>query len=830
VNQAALNILKYFPAPNQISAGSAPWQNNYFAQLSVPSIYKNFLVKLDHNLSQKDRLSARWGWWNQFQTTNSNGFPTDNPAVYGQFPNGQKFQTFMGEWIHTFSAHAILDFKASVNMDEAENKIGPAFNQGSLGFPSASGGVSQQSLLGIFPQVCLSSFVQMGGSGYNCGSGTNGTSINIHNQLSLLPTFTFVHGPHDIHIGLDNREYQISTKQASGGLAITSNQQWTQASNANTADATSGLSVASFMLDKGYLSGGNVTQPAQQFESYHYWGVFFQDNYKVRSNLTFNMGLRYDFPNQAVERHNRYTCGFNPTVLNPVSAAAVANGYPYGQISGGVPFCGVNGTPRTQIPRAWYLFEPRFGFSYSLNTKTVIKGGIGGAYNWAAYTGAQTGFSATTGITASPTTLYTTPTSTLANLFPDGYVSAPGSSLVALAGVGGGISYFNPATRFGETWNYSLGVQRQLTQGDVLDVSYEGKSFTKGPTTDAMNRPGAGWYSQCNAETGGNPALCTATNTTNPFLGVNGFQGTSFYTVPKLQGEQLSLPFPQYTTVAQSGAENLNGLWLNSLQVTETHRFANSLTSTVTYAYSRIMDNNGWLDFTYRVPARIQDSNDLNHRIALTAVYKLPFGRGHTLLGNANRLMDAVIGGWNVGALYLYESGRPWQPQCGGGQHNGLGGSTGCFETPFGVGPIKTPRTVSGSGPSVIRGASPCVADRNATTGAVVTRAYAAALGCTAANTPVVYKALYAPVQQIVSTGIRLGATSEFDANLQKSFSVYERYRLILKIDAFNALNHAVWNNAYRTNGDATFGTIQKGVDAQGNQPRNVQISATVRF
>ena len=820
VNQTALNILKYFPAPNQTSAGSAPWQNNYFALLSVPSIYRNFMIKLDHNLSQKDRLSARWGWWQQFQTTNSNGFPTDNPAVYGQFPNGQKFQTFMGEWIHTFSAHAIFDFKASINMDEAENKAsaGP-FSQGSLGLPSAAGGVTQQSLLNVFPQIGLTGFAQMG---------STGTSINIHNQLSLLPTFTFVHGPHDIHIGLDNREYQISIKLASGGLTISGNQQWTQASNANTADAASGLSIASLMLDKGYLSGGNVTQPAQQFESYHYWGVFFQDNYKVRSNLTLNLGLRYDFPNQAVERHNRYTCGFNPTVLSPVSAAAIANGYPSGQISGGVTFCGANGTPRTQITRAWYLFEPRFGFSYALDPKTQIKGGIGGTYNWAAYTGAQTGFSATTGITASPTTLYTTPTSTLANMFPGGYVSAPGASLGALAGVGGGISYYNPATRFGETWNYSLGVQRQLTRGDILDVSYEGKNFTKGPTGDAMNRPSAGWYSQCNAETGGNPALCTASNATNPFLGVNGFQGTSFYTSAKIQGQQLALPFPQYTTVGQNGAENLNGLWLNSLQVTENHRFSNSLTSSITYAYSRIMDNNGWLDYTYRILARIQDANDLNHRISFTSVYKFPFGRGQALLGNSNRFVDAIVGGWNLGALYLYESGRPWQPQCGTGQHNGLGGSTSCFETPFGLDPIKTPRTVSGGGPSVIRGASPCVGDRNATTGAIVIRAAAAASGCTQAN--VVYKALYAPVQQIVSTGIRLGATSEFDANLQKSFSVYERYRVIFKIDAFNALNHAVWNNSYRTNNDTTFGTIQKGPDAQGNQPRQVQLSATVRF
>jgi hypothetical protein len=819
VNQTALNILRYFPAPNQISAGSAPWQNNYFAELSVPSIYKNFMIKLDHNLSEKDRISARWGWWNQFQTTNSNGFPVGNPAEYGQLPNGQKFQTYFGEWVHTFNPHAIFDLKTSLEMDEAENVAAQAYNPTSLGLPNVSGGVTQQGLLDFFPQITLSGFAQMG---------STGTTLAVHNTFSVLPSFTLSHGPHDIHIGLDNREIQISTKQAAGGLSIASSQQWTQASNANTADVASGLSIASFMLDSGYLSGGSLVQPAQAFETYHYWGVFFEDNYKVMPKLVLNLGLRYDFPNQAVDRHNRYTNGLNMTAVNPVSAGAVANGYSNGDINGGLTFSGVNGTPRTQVPRAWYLFEPRFGFSYEVGSKTVIRGGIGGVYNWAAYTGAQTGFSATTSITASPTTLYTTPTSTLSNLFPAGYVPAPGASLGYLAGVGGGISFYNPALRFGETWGYSLGAQRQLTRGDVLDVSYVGKNFTKGPTSDAINRPSAGWYAQCNVETGGNPALCTASNAKNPFVGVNGFQGTSFYTTAKIQGEQLNLPFPQYTTVSESGLENFNGLWLNSLQVSETHRFANSLTSTVTYAYSRIMDNNGWLDYTYRILNRIEDSNDLNHRITFTGVYKLPLGSGHTLLGNANRLVDAVVEGWNVGALFLYESGRPWQPQCGTGQANGLGGSTSCIETPYGIGPIKTRRTVSGSNPSIIRGAVPCVGDRNPTTGAIVLRTGAIQYGCTQAD--IVYKALYAPTQNIVSTGIRLGATSEFDANLSKRFTILENYSLTLKIDAFNVLNHAVWNNSYQTTNDINFGALLKGPTAQGNNPRQVQLSATVHF
>ena len=244
------------------------------------------------------------------------------------------------------------------------------------------------------------------------------------------------------------------------------------------------------------------------------------------------------------------------------------------------------------------------------------------------------------------------------------------------------------------------------------------------------------------------------------------------------------------------------------------------------------MDNNGWLDYVYRVLERSQDSNDLNHRITFTGVYQLPVGRGRYLLGNANRFVDTLIGGWKVGALYLYESGRPWQPNitgtCGAGQHNGLGGTTGCFETPYGINPIKTPRhTVAGT-PSVIRGATPCVGDRNPTTGAIMLRAGAIAYGCTRAN--IVYKALYAPVQNIVSMGIRLGATSEFDANLSKAFPIVESYSFILKVDAFNALNHAVWNNNYQTTNDINFGALLKGPTAQGNNPRQVQLSATLRW
>src|ERR1017187_7989601 len=207
--------------------------------------------------------------------------------------------------------------------------------------------------------------------------GSTGSGYSIHNQLSLLPSFTYVHGAHNIHTGLDNREYQISTKQGSGGLSISSSNNWTQAANNNTSDANSGLSVASFLLDNGYVTGGSVAQPAQVFESYHYYGAFIQDNYKAAKNLTLNIGLRYDFPSQAVDRYDRYTNTFLPGVTNPVSSYAASHGYAGGAVNGVLTFSGANAGSRIQIPRAWYMFEPRFGAAYQLDKNTVLRGGFG---------------------------------------------------------------------------------------------------------------------------------------------------------------------------------------------------------------------------------------------------------------------------------------------------------------------------------------------------------------------------------------------------------------------------------------------------------------------
>ena len=129
-----------------------------------------------------------------------------------------------------------------------------------------------------------------------------------------------------------------------------------------------------------------------------------------------------------------------------------------------------------------------------------------------------------------------------------------------------------------------------------------------------------------------------------------------------------------------------------------------------------------------------------------------------------------------------------------------------------------------------LRGATPCVADTNQTTGAIVNTTGYTDYGCSGAPN-VIYKAAYAPAQNLVSSGIRLGANSEWDANLEKTFSIAENYGLTLKIDAFNVGNHPVWSNSYSTTQtDGTWGSITPGQTGHANNPRYLQLSATVHW
>jgi hypothetical protein len=146
-------------------------------------------------------------------------------------------------------------------------------------------------------------------------------------------------------------------------------------------------------------------------------------------------------------------------------------------------------------------------------------------------------------------------------------------------------------------------------------------------------------------------------------VGINGFQGTSYYTSTTINQLNFTRPFPEFTDITEYQLNDYH-TWYNSLQLTAMHRWTNSLTLHGTWTWSKLMDSGGWTDEIYRVPYRSIDANDYTHRITLSGVYLLPVGRGRSLLSNTNRLVDGVLGGWSAWWMGAWKSlhlpdGRP---------------------------------------------------------------------------------------------------------------------------------------------------------------------------
>jgi len=197
-----------------------------------------------------------------------------------------------------------------------------------------------------------------------------------------------------------------------------------------------------------------------------------------------------------------------------------------------------------------------------------------------------------------------------------------------------------------------------------------------------------------------------------------------------------------------------------------------------------------------------------------STVFYLPVGRGKAFLGTSNRLVDAVIGGWEISPLYVYTSGKPWSP----------GNNWETTSSNIGIKAHDLPADGTHSYKR-LQGVTPCVAYKDTDTGQAIPGPAYIAAGCTSAalvRTP----NAYAVNRNTVFWGVRVGAVHQFDASLSKRFAWNDKLTLQTRLDAFNLLNHPNWNNSF--NNDPTsidWGTVSKGPSGPGTPVRDLQIS-----
>lgn len=840
IGQTLLKMLSQVKPNFDPGPGYAPYTNNWRVQPFENDLWRNGLVKVDYALSNADRLSFRWSGQGRWQSSCTHTcYPNSVPFNMNEAGSFQpKSQSGAVEWTHTFSPKLLFDLHSTLMSQANRTSLGP---QGGnwlqqLGFNQAF--YSQVQNLNQFPLMYFDGVLNGAdgemGSDYGTGGG-----FYLH-TLGLLPTITWIRGQHTVRAGMDI-QFQQEANPTGGAPYPHYFEFGSQFTNQffNFSDApnySSGASWASALL--GYPYSGAVYDVVHDFESNHYFAPWVQDDWKVTKKLTLNLGFRWDFQTPKVERWNKVDGAFNTSVVNPASSQL-----PF-QVKGGMTFAGVNGAPRAAYAMNWDDWQPRVGFAYAMAPNMSLRAGVGKNMLVDSTMNGTLGYSASTGYVASldgGLTPYTATTGQgLSNPFQT--INQPtGASLGYLTNMGNSYSFVNPNYKIPSFWNYSATLQVGLTKRDVFSLGYVGNITPDYPVTDNINHEDASFLRQCDGEEVGwvDPAVTwttskaphhvcddnVAANTigyeANPFKGVSAFAGSSYYGATRITRADTTRPYFGWKDLTETGANNNEKLWYNSLQVTAEHQVSHSLSLHFNYTHATAMTAGNFLDTNYRILARqVSTTNQVKHAINFSGIAYLPFGRGRAFLSGANRWVDEVVNGWEFSPLVSYYSGFPWRP-----------GGTWEWNTDLPMGVDHT--TISSGTRSFkrIRGVTPCVGYRNSETGAVVPSPAATAAGCT--NILYVQAGSYATPRNVVDFGVTQPGAIKFDASIAKSFGVpgvgkvlSENTKLQLRLDVLNVLNHPNWDMGYNGSPSSQdWGTISKGPSSPSNNQRFLQLS-----
>ena len=859
IDPVATNILSYlsYLKPNvDPGSGYAPWTNNYQNLQTEHDLWRNGAIKIDYNASDKNIFSFRYSHQGRsISATWGVGAPQSDPANGNAQGDAPAAQTYAAQWTHIFNPNLLLNVGVNaMNFDNNQLEGSTlAYNvTAKLGFASAF--YSQLENNNHFLDVTsnglpnASNFAELGASWL-------GYSGDRH-ALDVLPTLTYIKGAHTMRAGVNVNFSQWDNPEGGNGNSFNfsssfSNQYW------NSSDApgyTSGVSIASLLL--GYPNSGTMNWATHQFWSQHYFAPWIQDDWKITNRLTLNLGLRWDLTTPETERHNKANGSFDASVLNPVSAMIATGTAALGNsknLQGGLTFAGVNGQSRGAFKMNKLDVQPRVGFAYAISQKMSIRGGFGLSYisDQSSNSNAD-GFSSSASYTNSldnGVTPYTATTGQgLSNPIP--VVPQPsGASLGYLQDLGKSFTFYNPNYQIPALWSWSLTYEIAPTRNDVFSVSYVGNRVPNSPEDSNINAISPQWNAQCDVERGGDRQLCdgSAGQIANPFLGISGFSGTSYYNSTTLSKSNFTRPFPEYGDITEHGALNNGKAWYNAFQAVGSHQISRSLTLHATYTHAKALTSGGWVDQLNHVLARqVSTSSDVNHQVTISGVGTLPFGRNRLLLSNANRFVDQVVNGWQIAPLYTFYSGFAWRPtDSGGSQGVQLYDTAGNWEMATG-GPITKAMGVSRTTlhpdashkDSRIRGVTPCVGYRDTDTGVIHPSPAATAAGCSAIEFVRTANS-YAAGRTNTDFGVRQPGAYKFDMAISKNIAIPEASRIFLgndtklqiRADFLNAFNHAAWDESY--NNDPTsidFGTIGKGPSGPNNTPRYLQLSAKISW
>ncbi len=743
-------VMAFYPAPNRAPANPAqPWVQNFGFSAKWPRNYNTFVTKIDHVFSQK--------WTTFFRLNHGTAlliFPHefDGIATPGRDIVKRPHEGF--SWGNTvlISPRTTFDLRTGFAWGKEDREpFSTGFDVATLGFAPGFANLLQHR---SFPIFSVQGFQQLSNSPKQLQPGYTWT---------FQPSLSHQRGKHVMKYGADVRllyGHFLSLGVPSGRFNF--NQAWSNGPRADTPLSTTGFPMASLILGLG--SGQVDTAPAVSIVN-NYYGFFVQDDYRITTKLTFNIGLRYEYETPRTERFDRATRGFDRSAQSPLRVPGL-------DLRGGLLYAGVNGQPRGINLPDRNNFAPRFGFAYSLAPKTVLRGGYAVHYIPIVGSVESSGFSTTSPQVTSTDGI--TPRDRLSNPFPQGLVPARGNQDGLATFVGQSVTFVEPndATPFMHTWN--LNVQREVWAKTLFQVGYIGSRGIRLTSEESIgNNIGENLNQVDPAFLSQGRALLDVVN--NPFFGVLTSGPLSGRTV---QRNQLLRPYAQFQNISRNRPTFGNSLY-HSLQAKFEQRMWRGMSSLVSYTWSKNMsDLQPIQNFYNRRIERGPNAFDVPQRLTVTLSWDTPVGRGKALLRNASKPVDLALGGWTISMFDTFQSGFPLAV---GVSQNTL----------FLAGAGGQRASVVGNPWEGISGSINSRLNRYFNT-----RAFAQPADFTFGNT--------AP---------RLGwlrnpGMNNWNLTLTKQFAINERFKLNLRASSFNLMNTPVFGGPATTFGVGNFGVV----------------------
>lgn len=655
----ALKAMEYFPLP--LNEGTTADHRNNYPKPNAPETadYYTNIVRIDHNFGVSNRLFVRANGYVR-DTRRSDYFGTRATGIRERYdPLGGSVDDVI-----TLSPTFVLNLRYGYTRGAFQTMplYGRHFDLGSLGFPK-----SYTSL--ISPD--FSEFPVFEIAGYFDTVRTGGQRfMDTHSFNAAL---TKLRGSHTIDFGFEARAYRQSqyTGDSARSGRFDFDTTWTRGPLDNSPSAPIGQGWAAFLLGlPSPTTSSYLARPADHAQQSTVWAGYVQENWRLRRNLTVNLGVRYELEGPLTERFNRSIRGFDENAVLPIEAAARAayaatwDANPTYElppaefrVRGGLLFAGVNGQPRELWRRDKNNLAPRVSIAYNLSGSTVLRAGYGiffGPLGMRRTDVRQNGFASDVRIVPtrdSGLTFF----GTLSNPFPDGIDQPAGAARGAMTDVGNAITFFDsaPVAYYNQRWQFS--VQRQVRGNNMVEVAYVGNRSTKMEISRDLNVVNNPLLSRSPFFDPQRVNYLTA-NIPNPFRGLPGVAGSLGVNNTVLR-ENLLKPFPQFAAVNTGTYQGY--AWYHSLQVRGTRRLATGLNVNAAFTWSKNMNALRFLNPGDAMPYESLSANDRPFRVTSSVIYQLPFGRRSPLLRRIPRWADSLVGGWQISGIYTFQSGQP---------------------------------------------------------------------------------------------------------------------------------------------------------------------------